>query len=74
MIDFLSRFNAGELIALVAIVGGLVSGPIILFGIFWHDLHKTEVLARLKQDMLDRGMSAEEIKTVLDAGAKTSPH
>ena len=27
--------------------------------------------AQLKQDMLDRGMSADEIKTVLEAGPKT---
>jgi hypothetical protein len=33
-------------------------------------IHKNSVAAALKQDMLNRGMSADEIKTVLEAGLK----
>ena len=73
MTELLSRFNPGELIAIVAILGGLITGPVIVAVVYWHDLRKAEFLAGLKQDMLDRGMSAEEIKTVLEAGSKTSP-
>jgi hypothetical protein len=72
MHDFLSRFDSGEIIALVAVVGGLVIGPIIVVLNNWHEMRKVEMLNQLKQEMLARGMSADEIRTVLDAGTKTS--
>ncbi|HEX6985592.1 MAG TPA: hypothetical protein VF170_09455 [Planctomycetaceae bacterium] len=37
---------------------------------YWYKLKKTELEAGLKQTMLDRGMSAEEIERVLRAGNK----
>jgi hypothetical protein len=36
-----------------------------------HKVRSEEISAALKRDMLDRGMTAEEIKMVLDAGPKT---
>jgi hypothetical protein len=39
---------------------------------YWYKIRKAELAAKLKHDMLDRGMSAEEIRTVLDAGVKKS--
>jgi hypothetical protein len=42
----------------------------VLAGI-WHKVRAEEIAAALKKDMLDRGMTAEEIKMVLDAGPKT---
>lgn len=73
MLDFLSRFNSGEMIALVAIVGGLLIGPIVVVINNWHEMRKTEMLNELKQEMLARGMSADEIRTVLEAGTKSWP-
>jgi hypothetical protein len=67
MTEFWSRIGPSELIPLVAIIGGLVCGSITIIGLYWHKICQTE----LKQDMLNRGMSAEEIKTVLDAGHKS---
>ena len=66
MNEFLSRFNPGELIGLVAVVGGMLIGVIAIVAHYWHQNR----LAELKQEMLNRGMSAEEIKTVLNAGTK----
>ena len=66
MNDILSRFNSGELIGLVSIVGGMLIGVIAIVAHFWHQNRLTE----LKREMLTRGMSAEEIKTVLDSGWK----
>jgi hypothetical protein len=52
---------------------GLICGALgILLG-FYHQAQETrraETLAALKQDMLNRGMSAEDIRTVLEAGSK----
>ena len=71
MVDYLSKYSPGELIALVSVVGGLICGTVTILAIYWYSCHKVDVDARLKADMLDRGMSAEEIKTVLEAGSTT---
>jgi hypothetical protein len=63
MSELLSRFNSGELIGLIAIVGGFIMGGFVIGIHYWHKVHETE----LKREMLARGMSAEEIKTVLEA-------
>jgi hypothetical protein len=68
--EYLSKFDGGEMIAIVAIVGGLICGVLVMIGEFWRRIRKAEIDAKLKTDMLDRGMSAEEIKVVLEAGSK----
>jgi hypothetical protein len=72
MAELLSKFDPGELIGLVAVAGGLLI-PILcgVTAILTDYLYKARQLA-LKQDMLNRGMSAEEIRVVLDAGSKHS--
>jgi hypothetical protein len=37
---------------------------------YWYALRKAEVDASLKREMIQRGMSAEEIATVLEAPAR----
>ncbi len=70
MNDLLSKFDAGELIGLVAVVGGLliplVCGTTAIITNYFHKIRQLE----LKQDMLNRGMSADEIQVVLEAGSK----
>jgi hypothetical protein len=72
MNEFLSKFNAGEIIALVAVTGGLLI-PLVcgVTKIIFDGWFKVRQLA-LKQDMLNRGMSADEIRIVLDAGSRAS--
>jgi hypothetical protein len=36
-------------------------------------IRRTELEAGLKRSMLERGMSAEEIRMVMSAGSRTSP-
>lgn len=69
MFEFLSRFSTQECIALISIVGGLLFVTLVVAGELWLRAHKANVAAKLKADMLDRGMSADEIRTVLDAGS-----
>ena len=70
--DLLSKFGPGELIGLVAVAGGLLI-PILcgITAIVTDYFYKVRQL-ELKHDMLNRGMSAEEIRVVLDAGSKHS--
>lgn len=71
MYEFLSRFSSGEMIAFVSICGGMVIGLPVVLADIWHRFRVEETAAALKKDMLDRGMTAEEIKMVLDAGPET---
>ena len=80
MTELLSKFDSGELIGLVAMVGGLFLGTlgiILAFCWNWQRHRRAEIMAVLKQDMLNRGMSAEQIQMVLEAGVeelgKTAP-
>jgi hypothetical protein len=70
--DLWSKFDPGEFIGLVAVGGGLLI-PIIcgVTAIITDYFFKTRQL-ELKQDMLNRGMSAEDIRVVFDAGSKHS--
>jgi len=74
MNDFLSRFDGGELIGLVSVAGGLL---IAIVSIVTAGYCKVRKLA-LKEAMIERGLSAEDICAVLDAGTcgskKNSKH
>ena len=70
MSDLLSRMDGGELIGLVAVVGGLLCGIFGILGHFWHEGRVTA----LKRDMLDRGMSAGEIQAVVSATPGKAVH
>jgi hypothetical protein len=74
MVEYLSAYNPGELIALVSIVGGLICGTVTIVAVYWHSSHKSDIVAKLKAAMLDRGMSADEIRIVLEAGSKAHPN
>jgi hypothetical protein len=76
MEEFFAKFNAGELIGFTAVAGGLLCGILcgvtgILMGC-WEKIRLAEIAAALKRDMLNRGMSADEIRTVIEAGSKRS--
>lgn len=70
--DIFSRFNYNELMGFFVVSGGLIIGLVAVAGGFWVELRKTEISAALKQEMLSRGMPAEEIQMVLDAGTHRS--
>jgi hypothetical protein len=75
--EFLSRFDSGEVIGLIALAGGMAVGLVlgimgILLVFYTQRLkyRRVEILAALKQDMLNRGMSADEICMVLETGTR----
>ena len=70
--ELLSRFEPGQLIGLAAVVGGLFVGALAVVMGIAHEMRKTELTAALKKDMVERGMSPQEIRMVLEAGRKSS--
>jgi hypothetical protein len=70
MSDFLSKLNSDDLCGVLCVAGGLVFGITAVIASIWFKLRKAEIAATLKQDMLNRGMSADEIKTVIEASPK----
>jgi hypothetical protein len=77
MNDVLSRINSSDLATVIGvtvfITVTVVGVVLVLGGVIWFKLRQEEIRSKLKQEMLDRGMSAEDIKTVLEAGPKPRP-
>jgi hypothetical protein len=67
MLDFISQVGVGGFIALVAVMGGLLIPLTAIIAAFMYQHRQLNVEAALKQQMLERGMSVEEIKEVLEA-------
>lgn len=64
--------NKGFFIAVMFIfIFGLPALAAVI-GAYWYRLRRLEVSAALKHDMLERGMSADDICKVLEAGTKTN--
>ena len=62
MFELLQRLDGGEMLGLVAILGGVL---IALFGIVmgtWYSMHWASHQNALKREMLARGMSVDEIE------------
>jgi hypothetical protein len=72
MSDLMTRMSPGEFIGLVAVTGGLLCGLVaIMMGIAL-EIHRANLTYALKKDMLERGMTPEEMRHVLEAGTNHS--
>jgi hypothetical protein len=58
-------------IPVLSILGGFVVVLVAIISSCVISIRRDSTAAKLKQDMLDRGMSADEIKTVLEARPKS---
>jgi hypothetical protein len=72
MFEFLNKLEGGEIIGLVAVTGGLLVAIIATAATQWRRVRVAEIEASLKQQMLDKGMSAAEIEAVMRAGQEVS--
>lgn len=73
--EWLARQNAGQMTGLAAVTGGILIAIIAILSGVWSRARRAESRARqveaelaLKQEMIERGMSADEIERVLKAG------
>jgi hypothetical protein len=72
--DFISQIGFGPFIALVAVVGGLLIPLVAIIGGLTYKCRKLQVEAALKQQMIERGMSVDEIKEVIGASRSGKAH
>ena len=72
--DFITHIGFGPFIALVAVVGGLLIPLVAIIGGLTYKHRKLQVEAALKQQMIERGMSADEIKEVIGAARSGKAH
>ena len=70
MNELFSRLTADDLSGLLIVAGGLIFGLTAIGIAAWLKMRKAEIAANLKHDMLARGMSADDIAKVLNAGEK----
>ena len=72
---FFEGFSTDQRFAIVMVlVGGAVVLTLILGGAFvavWSSIREKQIEADLKRDMLDRGMTAEEIQNVIEAAPRS---
>jgi hypothetical protein len=62
-----SKFNAEDVAGFTAIVLGSVVAAILIICVTIYHLHKSRAEVALKRELLDRGMSADEIATIIRA-------
>ena len=70
MIEVLTKVDPGLLIGLVALAGGLFCALVSIILGNWLAYHRASLAAALKKTMLERGMTPDEIRLVMDAGSK----
>jgi hypothetical protein len=75
MLEWLSQLSAGQMIGLIGVIGGPLIAIVAIVSAAWARVRRAELQARraetdaaLKEQMIERGMSAEEIVRVLEAG------
>jgi hypothetical protein len=65
--EFLDKFNPGEIIALAAVILGPLIVITAIISNQWRRVRVAEIEGALKQQMLDKGMTAAEIEQVMRA-------
>lgn len=66
--QWLPQPNGGDFTAILAMAIGCLIGITIISLRVAYQIHKNKLDDALKRELLDRGMSADEIATVLNAG------
>ena len=67
MSELLARLESTDIIGLVAVVLPFLTAVIICLSYQWRVHRRTELEVGLKRDMVERGMSPQDIERVLGA-------
>src|SRR5262245_5981784 len=65
--EFLNKLDGGEIIGFTAVLGGMLIAIFAVVAVQWRRVRIAEIEGSLKQQMLEKGMSAAEIETVMKA-------
>jgi len=65
--DAFRQFGPGQMIALVAVLGGVTIAVTAIVMAFWSRVRRSEIEASLKLEMVKQGKPIEEIERVLRA-------
>jgi hypothetical protein len=65
--SWLSKFNANDVTGLVAVVSVFSVAAVAIICITIYVVHKNRAEIALKRELLDRGLSADEIATIIRA-------
>jgi hypothetical protein len=75
MLEWLSQQSAGQITGLVAVLIGPMIAMVAIVSAAWTRVRRIETQGRIaeaelavKQEMIERGMSADDIERVLQAG------
>ncbi len=71
MTDFLTRFNAKEIMGLMAVSGAFATALLCIawsWTATWQSHRRDQAALNLKQSMIDRGFSPAEIQQIMEAG------
>lgn len=75
MMEWLSQQSAGQMVALCGVVGGISVAIVAIASAAWARVRKAEYRHQqieaelaLKQQMIEKGLSADDIERVLAAG------
>jgi hypothetical protein len=71
---FASRDETAVMIMAIVVGGPLAAWVLVSVSENWRKARESEHQAILKQQMLDRGMSADDIQKVLNSGSRKPPH
>ncbi|MCA9253512.1 MAG: hypothetical protein R3E58_02400 [Phycisphaerae bacterium] len=52
----------------IAIVMGCLTGMTVIVGVIWSQVERAKSKDELKRSMVERGMTAEEIERIIEAG------
>jgi hypothetical protein len=70
MLDFFNSVKPDVFIPIITLSLVALCLLALIVAVSLYKAHKNSIAAALKQDILNRGMSAEEIQSVLEAGQK----
>ena len=77
MLEWLAEQNPRDIIPIISVIGGVIFLTTIIVTSHWASVRRVETKARLreaelalKQEMIERGMSADDIIRVIDAGQR----
>jgi len=70
--EWLPKLDDGDLTAIVILSIIAIVGIVAILCVMVYRIHKNRLEDALKRELLDRGMTAEEIATVINSGQRRS--